>query len=438
MSCKLGHRNCFFSLTFCTLFLSAASAGKVGSEFTFSVRPITAKTAPSAETWSGKKAAKTDLPVEPGKRVLNVTLLASEWPSSEEVRPPIIKELALRLAQYIQVEVTVLVPENACSEEGRRFAEEHNIAVREAVMCPGYDSLGWLSFPPRDLAIDVVLGHGTYLSKPAQIIRESRGCKWVQVVYTVPEELISEDEVYMANLVVAVGPKLKEVYSAFLRSCLEHRDVIQLTPGIFSEFSVIKQATIDSERFTVLTFGRGDPEDFSLRGCDIAAKAIAELNDSSYRLFVGAPVGKEEDVEVSMLTCGISRHQLSVRGFAQSNKSLKKLFCEVDLLIMPSRKVGFGSLALLALSAGLPILVSGNAGFGVTLLCLQFGTEFVVESSDPKEWAKAIRAVRLKNRSVRLEEIQILRASYEATFSWEKQCETLVQKMWGIVHGVQS
>lgn len=407
--------------------MSAASAGKVGSEYTFSVTPITAKTAPS------------------GKRVLNVTFLASEWPSSEKIWPPIIKELALRLAQYIQVEVTVLVPENTCSEEGRRFAEEHNIAVREAVMQQGYDRLGWLGFPPRDLAIDVVLGHGTYLSKPAQNIRESRSCKWVQVVYTVPEELkmherypeaISKDEEYkMANLVVAVGPKLKEVYSAFLRSCLEYRDVIQLTPGIFSEFSVIKQATIDSERFTVLIFGRGDPEDFSVRGFDIAAKAIAELNDSSYRLFVGAPVGKEKDVEVNMLRCEISRHQLSARSFAQSIESLKELFCEVDLLIMPSRNLGFGSLALFALSADLPILVSGNAGFGVTLLCLQFGKEFVVESSDPKEWAKAIRDVRLKDRAVRLEGIQRLRASYKATFSWEKQCETLVQKMRGIVHG---
>jgi len=111
------------------------------------------------------------------------------------------------------------------------------------------------------------------------------------------------------------------------------------------------------------------------------------------------------------------------------------LFCEVDLAIMPSRTEGFGLTALEALSAGLPILVSGNSGFGVTLRSLPLGKPFVVESAEPKEWAKAIAAVRLKDRAERLQEIQRLRTSYEDTFSWEKQCEALVQKMWRIVHG---
>jgi len=41
----------------------------------------------------------------------------------------------------------------------------------------------------------------------------------------------------------------------------------------------------------------------------------------------------------------------------------------------------------------------------------------------------------LKDRAQRLQEIQRLRSSYEDTFSWEKQCEALVQKMWGLVDG---
>ena len=186
----------------------------------------------------------------------------------------------------------------------------------------------------------------------------------------------------------------------------------------------------------MLTFGRGDPEDFSLKGYDIAVKAIVELKDSSYRLlFVGAPDGKEEDVATNLLQCGISKDQLVVRKFVQSKERLKELFCEVDLAIMPSRTEGFGLTALEALSAGLPILVSGNSGFGDALRLLPLGQPFVVETADPKEWAKAISAVRLKDRAERLEEIQRLRTSYEDTFSWEKQCEALVQKMWGIVYG---
>jgi len=77
---------------------------------------------------------------------------------------------------------------------------------------------------------------------------------------------------------------------------------------------------------------------------------------------VGAPDGKEEDVANKLLHCGISKDQLVVRKFVQSKERLKEFFCEVDLAIMPSGTEGVGLTALEALSAGLPILVSGSSG----------------------------------------------------------------------------
>ena len=186
----------------------------------------------------------------------------------------------------------------------------------------------------------------------------------------------------------------------------------------------------------MLTFGRGDPEDFSLKGYDIAAKAIVELKDRSYSLiFVGAPDGKQEEVAENLLQSGISKHQLAVRKFLRSKERLKELFCEVDLAIMPSRTEGFGLTALEALSAGLPVLVSGNSGFGDALRTLPSGKSFVVDSEEPRDWAKAIACVRQKDRAERLQKVQRLRTSYEEKFSWEKQCEALVEKMWSLVHG---
>ena len=388
-------------------------------------------------------------------KALNVTLLASEWDSTKGGLSTINRELATELAQHEQVKVTLVVPQYSCSEEGKRTAASHNVSIREAERRPGYnDPLDWLSFPPRDLAIDIILGHGGKLGKQAQFIRESYSCKWVQVVHTAPEELgmhkdypeaISKGEeknrtevdlCKLADVVVTVGPKLKEAYSSYLRSCEKHQDIIQLTPGTFSEFSDIRQATTEGANFKVLTFGRGDPEDFSLKGYDISAKAILELKDSSYFLvFVGAPEGKQEEVAKNLLQSGISKNQLIVRTFIQSKERLKELFCEVDLAIMPSRTEGFGLTALEALSAGLPILVSGNSGLGYTLRTLPLGKPFVVDSDDPEEWAKAIEAVRLKDRAKRLEEIKMLRTSYEQKFSWKKQCEAFVEKMWSLVHG---
>ena len=381
--------------------------------------------------------------------------MASEWESSKGGLSTLNRELAIELAQHEQVKVTVLVPQYSCSEEGKRTAESHKVSIREAGRRPGYDDpLDWLSFPPRDLAIDIIVGHGGKLGKQAQVIRESHSCKWVQVVHTAPEELgmhkdypkaISKAEqknrtevdlCKLADVVAAVGPKLKEAYSSYLRSCEKHQDIIQLTPGTFSEFSNIRQATKEGANFKVLTFGRGDPEDFSLKGYDISAKAIVELKDSSYFLvFVGAPEGKQEKVAENLLQSGISKNQLIVRSFIQSKERLKELFCEVDLVIMPSRTEGFGLTALEALSAGLPILVSGNSGFGDTLRTLPFGKPFVMDSADPKDWAKAIEAVRLKDRAKRLQEIQILRTSYEEKFSWKRQCGALVEKMWALVQG---
>ena len=186
----------------------------------------------------------------------------------------------------------------------------------------------------------------------------------------------------------------------------------------------------------VLTFGRGDPEDFSLKGYDIAAKAIAKLKDHSYRLiFVGAPDGKQEEVAENLLKSGISKRQLTVRKFLQGKERLKELFCEVDLVIMPSRTEGFGLTALEALSAGLPILVSGNSGFGDTLRALPSGKSFVVDSEEPKDWAKAIARVCQKGRAERLQKVRRLQTSYEERFSWEKQCKALIKKMWSLVHG---
>ena len=389
--------------------------------------------------------------------ILKVSLLANEWGSSKGGLSTINRTLAIHLAKQPNVEVTIIVPQFECGEDDKRAAKAHNISIMEVHRRPGFsDPLDWLSFPPRNLDIQVVIGHGAKLGKQAQIIQESHCCKWVQVVHTEPEELamyknypgaITKGEgknraevelCQLADLVVAVGPKLTEAFSSYLSS--SHQDVFQLMPGTFKEFSDVEHATTRaSAKFKVLTFGRGDFEDFSLKGYDIAAQAIAEMKDSSYRLiFVGAPDGKQDEVAEILWQTGIPRNQLFVRSFLKDKQRLKELFCEVDVAIMPSRTEGFGLTALEAMSAGLPILVSGNSGFGEALRCLPMGESFVIDSDDPKEWAKAIVAIQQKSRAQRLEEIQRLRRSYEERFSWERQCKSLVDTMWKMVYGKKS
>ena len=238
----------------------------------------------------------------------------------------------------------------------------------------------------------------------------------------------------IADFVVAVGPKLADNFSAYLRSW--KKEVFNFTPGVFDEFSCVEQASGDGKTYRVLVFGRGDSKDFELKGYDIAAQAVATLNDSSYHLtFVGAPSGKEEEVKNNLLKQKICPSQLTVRGFAESREKLSDLLCEADLAIMPSRTEGFGLTGVEALSAGLPILVSGNSGFGEALRKVPFGLNCIVDSMDANVWANAIKKVREKDRQLRLAESEVIRTSYANQYDWQKQCKDLVKELQTVNQG---
>ena len=90
--------------------------------------------------------------------VLKVALLANEWRSAKGGLSTINRTLAIHLAKHANVEVTFVVPEFECGEEDKRTARGHNIAIREVQRLPGFsDPLDWLSFPPKDLDIQVVV-----------------------------------------------------------------------------------------------------------------------------------------------------------------------------------------------------------------------------------------------------------------------------------------
>ena len=378
--------------------------------------------------------------------------MGDEWGSSKGGLSTLNRELAKHLARQPGLEVTILLPNYTESE--RRDADNFNVrlATPELETKPVSDRIEKLCYPSKDLNIDVVIGHGQKLGAPAQVIAEQRMCKRVHMVHTASEELAmfkkSEkaipkgqekhrteiDLCKEADVVVAIGPKLKESVTANLRWCGRNEHVINITPGIFSEFAKINQASEEGGKFRILVFGRGDSEDFELKGYDVAAKAVAGLNDESYLLiFVGAPKGKEEEVKNRLLECGISSSQLFLRGFTESREKLKEFLCEADLAIMPSRTEGFGLTALEALSAGLPILVGSNSGFGQAICAVKFGSSRVVCSDDPLKWGEAIKGVRQKTRKLRLEEARSLRKWYDKEYNWERQCEMLVQKMGHIL-----
>ena len=380
------------------------------------------------------------------------TLLASEWSSKRGGLSTFNRILAIELAKHSKVHVSVFVPQ--CNHEEVDDALSKNIKLVEASSIAAFHENDWLMFPPEDLQIDIVIGHGVVLGRQAQVIRENRRCKWIQFVHTDPEELgmfknysepIAKGEqkhkrevelCVLADFIVAVGPKLGEAYRSYLKFCKKDQKVFVLTPGIFNEFLSVEQAIEDGDRCRVLAFGRGDAEDFELKGFDIAAKAVGKLENTNL-IFVGAGNKKQDEVADNLKQSGaIPPSRLRVRTFLESREELKHLFCEVDLAIMPSRTEGFGLTALEALSAGLPILVGENSGFAEALSKVAFGSGCVIHSENPVVWAKAIERVLKKDREARLEESDILRNSYAKKYNWEKQCNDLVEIAKSIVTGM--
>ena len=379
-------------------------------------------------------------------------MLSSEWGSTKQGLSTLNRELAIQLAKNDNVEVSMYLP--LCSEEDEREAAGFSVRLLKAKTKPGYDPIDWLAAVPRDHCMDVVIGHGIHLGRQVPMIKELHpNCKWIQVVHTDPEELgifkdsagptskgedKHQDEIELCTLadqLVAVGPKLTEALACYLHSCGKDQDVINLTPGIFTEFANINQAAEEREPFCVVVFGRGDSEDFCVKGYDIAARAVAKMKDDerSFKLaFVGAPNGDEEKVKKRFLNECISPSQLIVRH-AKERKQLTEEFYEADLVIMPSRAEGFGLAALEALSAGLPVLVSGNSGIGKALEKVTNGSNSVVNlefnNEDQEKWAEAIRKVSRKERKVRLKEAILLRQDYAEMYQWERQCCPLVEEI---------
>ena len=386
-----------------------------------------------------------------GFNKVQVTILASEWGSSKGGLSTISRELAIQLAKFPEAEITVFLP--TCSKEDKSQAPLSNVKIVEATRHPGFDELDCLSFPPEHLQIDLIVGHGVKLGHQAQVIRNSKKCKWVQVVHTDPEELgmfksysnpISKGEekheievelCEMADLVVGIGPKLSEEFRSYLRSCCKDQNVVDFTPGVFDEFANVKHSPEERKQYKILVFGRGDDEDFELKGFDIAARAVASLRHTRL-VFVGAPDGKREEIAQKLKGCGVLARNLRVKGFVQSRKKLKRLFHEVDLVLMPSRTEGFGLTGLEALSAGLPVLVSSNSGFGEALSKVKFGSSFVIDSEDPEVWTAAIKKLWGKDREGRLEEASTLRTSYGRKYSWANQSRDLLGKMISLLSGM--
>ena len=383
---------------------------------------------------------------------VKVTILAAVLDSSH--LSIFTMQLANQLARFSVkgLQVSVLIPENAYIDKwGKSDAENCGVtcSIVKAKKQPGFpDPIDWLYFSPADLKTDVVIGIGSQLGMIAQYWKIQYQCKNIQIaertlsdhIFMQVSDVCIEDVIkelsINADVPVAIGPKATDDLSASLRS--GGKQVLNLTPGIISELSNLTyDDTKDGPNFRVLLVGGYNPDNFLEEGLELAAKIMAELSNKSYSLIcIGVAKGTEQQFMDFFHKWGVSKSQLMIRNLPKTEDKWKKLFREVDLAIMPSADEEFGWGVLLALSAGLPVVVHGESGFGEALRDVTLSKSAIVYSDDAKEWASRIKTIRETARKTRLEHAALLRSNYDEKYSWEKQCEALAAMMFTKVSGM--
>ena len=384
-------------------------------------------------------------PVKDEQCKLNITLVTN----AEGWNITVNGQLVIELAKNPRVKMYGLVPSSM--QEQRDQAKRSNIELVNAKKLIGYSEKDRLAYPPDSLDIDILIIHsyGRDLGRQAQIIKETKKCKWVHVVHTISQELekymdkascsntreqVSEHDIQLelcqeADIIIAIGPKVADAYRSELRHCGKHKDIVDLTPEIVQDLVDVRPVHDGGEIFRLLISATYPNKYFRVKGCDIAAKAVTLLQDMSYHLiFIVQPTDNAEELE-ARLRKDIKLSQVTVKHFSRSTENWKKLLCQVNLAIMPSRTEGFGTSSLQAMSADLPVLVSGNSGLGMALKKLPSGGKHVVDSEDPQDWADKIKEVREKGPRNQDLEAKQLRREYTEKFNWKEQCDDLVEKM---------
>lgn len=247
-------------------------------------------------------------------------------------------------------------------------------------------------------------------------------------------------------MVVGVGSSLQTKY----QKCLPGINVHVLTPGIFESFASQPlrylpelrslgengpEADPDAE-FSVFAFGRLTFEDLAVKGFDVIAKAIASLGEGFKLTIVGSPPAKQRKMEKWFLRkTKITREQLTVRRYCDQEE-LKGMFKEAHLVALPSRAEGFGLVALEAISAAVPVLVSKQSGISKALQKVETGGSVIVTSQKPEEWARKILQLSQQTLQERSDSAIQLRENYSRTYSWNAECERFKSMIVSVLEGM--
>jgi glycosyltransferase involved in cell wall biosynthesis len=263
----------------------------------------------------------------------------------------------------------VCVVLNATAEE-RLDAEHNGIFLAEAPPSPGTSELFALAAKPalpKGFVPNVVIGHARVTGPVAQRLRDDHfpAAKRLHFIHMAPDEIEwdkldraddageraeerTELELSLArtaDLVIAVGPRL---HSRLQNDLFPYKiDPLRLDPG-FDVEDIGYSPRVPTGLWRILLFGR--MEDAYPKGLDLAARAVGLAverrgvrTDEIEFVVRGAPIGSSADLrQVIRVQSGLPSLNVVVRPYSTQAERLAADLRRASLVLMPSRKEGFG------------------------------------------------------------------------------------------------
>ncbi|XXY55232.1 glycosyltransferase family 4 protein [Sorangium sp. So ce269] len=387
--------------------------------------------------------------VEPLPAHLRFLAVADEWSSSKGGLSTFNRLLCTALSRAGHG-VSCLVP--GATEGERASANKAGVRLVDAAE-PGLPGMTRLCLKPRDadLSPHVIIGHGRVTGNAARILARLAfpGSRVIHFVHTEPGHIewfkgdtIPEDAsrkaderteyeldlARQADLVVGVGPVLTRwIADELLTGALSDVPIHRLDPGLTDVLPVSRRP----ESVHCLLLGRA--EDRRLKGIDIALRALQEWTERPPDLVIrGVPAGAAGEF-TSWIQSLAPRVYVRPFGYTGEEERLAADFRKASVVLMPSRREGFGLVGLEAISAGVPVLVSDRSGLGELLH--EHGTSTarraIVETSgvddeaDVGAWRRAIDGV-LRNRDAAYADAARLREEVASSLDWRTAVDKLI------------
>lgn len=397
---------------------------------------------------------------------LRILAIGTEWVSGQGGLTTFNRLLCCALADAGVDVACIVINATAAEIDQAALSNVHLVAARRTT---GVDEREWLARRPIELTADYapnfIIGHGRITGPAALRLAEDSfpSAKRLHFVHMAPDEiewhkldretpagLRAEDRTRQeldlgrtAWRVVAVGPRLHGRYARDLHP-FGVPSPIRFDPG-FDASGFGQAGPPPGGPSKVLLLGRA--EDYPLKGIDLAARALGRVVQTRGKELPAIEFvvrgAKPEDVDAlreKLVDWAASpRLQIVVRAYSAEEETLDQDLGTSSLVLMPSRREGFGLVGLEAIIAGTPVLVSSSSGLAQMLretLNSEQAARLIVETNgdgvrveaDVQEWERAIDSI-LRNLDAAFRDAADLRDALGARHPWRASVESLLSAL---------